>query len=198
MTFNINLWSIKKATFGSLCYSVLSWQRVCQGVLEIFWSYRSIMFHYNEILKVFKSEIWLGIWHNHPKISLNIKLQPNHWVNRFGSYEHLKFRPTHLLKYRLWRHNYLIVMTSQFFCYHCVEYIKLDTCVKFLDHRSNNKVIMGGEIPPQKNNNWRLKKPYFTWAFKHLLDLGVADSSSPPPPPPNSLVFNPRSIKFGT
>ena len=33
---------------------------------------------------------------------------------------------------------------SQFFCYHCVEYIKLDTCTKFHDHRSNkNKVMMG-------------------------------------------------------
>ena len=31
------------------------------------------------------------------------------------------------------------------FGYHCVECIKLDTCAKFHDHRSNNnKVIMGG------------------------------------------------------
>ena len=34
----------KKVIFGSLGYPVLPWQRVCQGVLEIFWSYRSICF----------------------------------------------------------------------------------------------------------------------------------------------------------
>ena len=34
-----------------------------------------------------------------------------------------------------------MVVTSQIFCYHCVEYIKLDTCA----HQSNNnKVMMGG------------------------------------------------------
>ena len=36
-------------------------------------------------------------------------------------------------------------VTSQTFCYHCVEYIKLDTCATFHDHWSNNnKVMMGG------------------------------------------------------
>ena len=40
-------------------------------------------------------------------------------------------------------------MTSQIFLYHCVEYIKLDTCAKFHDHRSNNnKVMMGGPHAP--------------------------------------------------
>ena len=40
-------------------------------------------------------------------------------------------------------------MTSQTFCYHCVEYIKLDTCAKFHDHRSNNnKVMAWGHAPP--------------------------------------------------
>ena len=34
----------KKVIFGCLGYPVLPWQRVCQGVLEIFWSYRSICF----------------------------------------------------------------------------------------------------------------------------------------------------------
>ena len=39
------------------------------------------------------------------------------------------------------------------FCYHCVEYIKLDTCTKFHDHRSNNnKVMMGGP------HDWRFKE----------------------------------------
>ena len=36
VTININLFSIKKSYFGSLGYPVLPWQRVCQGVLEIF------------------------------------------------------------------------------------------------------------------------------------------------------------------
>ena len=36
VTFNINLFSIKKVIFGSLCYPLLPWQRVCQGVVEIF------------------------------------------------------------------------------------------------------------------------------------------------------------------
>ena len=36
-------------------------------------------------------------------------------------------------------------MTSQSFCYHCAEYIKLDTCARFRDHWSNNnKVMIGG------------------------------------------------------
>ena len=40
-------------------------------------------------------------------------------------------------------------MTSQTFCYHFVEYIKLDTCVKFHDHQSyNNKVMMKGPYAP--------------------------------------------------
>ena len=34
----------KEVIFGSLGYPVLPQQRVCQGVLEIFWSYRSICF----------------------------------------------------------------------------------------------------------------------------------------------------------
>ena len=35
VTFNINLFSIKKVIFGSLDYPALPWKRVCQGVLEI-------------------------------------------------------------------------------------------------------------------------------------------------------------------
>ena len=37
------------------------------------------------------------------------------WMKRFGRYEHLKFRPIRQIKYRLWRHNYVIVVTSQTF-----------------------------------------------------------------------------------
>ena len=76
-------------------------------------------------------------------------------VRGFGNYEHLKFRPMDRLKYRLLRHNDVIVVTSQIFCYHCVEYIKLDTCAKFHDQRSNNiKVMMGGgpHAPPPPND----------------------------------------------
>ena len=40
-------------------------------------------------------------------------------------------------------------MTSQIFCYYCVEYNKLDIRAKFHDHRSNNnKVMMGSLMPP--------------------------------------------------
>ena len=35
---------------------------------------------------------------------------------------------------------------SSSFCYYCVEYIKLDICVKLCDHLS--KVMMGGLMPP--------------------------------------------------
>ena len=148
VTFNINLFSIKKVIFGSPGYPALPWQRVCQGVLEIFWSYRSHMFPYNEILKVFKSKIWVDIWRKHFKIPPNTKFQWNQ-SRGIGSYKHLKFRSMRRLKYRLWRHNDIIVVTSQIFCYHCVEYIKLDTCAKFYDHRSNNhKVMIGGPHGP--------------------------------------------------
>ena len=55
----------------------------------------------------------------------------------------------HWLKYILWRYNYVIVVTSQTFSYHCVEYINLDSCVKFHDHRNNNnKVMIRGGMPP--------------------------------------------------
>ena len=51
-------------------------------------------------------------------------------------------------------------MTSQVFCYHCVEYIKLDTLPNgtFRDQRSNNnKVMMGGPHAPIAG---RSKKAY--------------------------------------
>ena len=77
----------KKVIFDSLGYMVLPWQMV----LEIFWSYRSIP----------KST---------SKYQISAKL-----VTGVESYEHLTFRPTHWLKYRLWRHNDVIVVTSHFF-----------------------------------------------------------------------------------
>ena len=83
---------------------------------------------------------------NTPKYRISAKS-----VRGFGSYEHLKFRPMHQLKYRLWRHNDVIAVTSQIFCYHCVEYIKLDACAKFHDHRSYNNIVMmeGPSCPPR-------------------------------------------------
>ena len=45
---------------------------------------------------------------NTPKYQISAKS-----VRGFGSYEHLKFRPTRRLKYRLRRHNDVIVVTSQ-------------------------------------------------------------------------------------
>ena len=118
------------------------------------------MLPYNQILKVFKSKIWVDIWKEHPKIPLSTKFRRNQWGCFWSQYEHLKFRPMHQLKYRLWRHNDVIVVMSRNFCYHCVEYIKLDTCAKFHDHQSNNnKVMIGGALMPP--HNWRFKKsPY--------------------------------------
>ena len=108
------------------------------------------MLPYNETLKVFKSKIWLDIWKQAPQYTSKYRISAKS-VKGFESYEHLKFRPMHQLKYKLWRHNYVIVVTSQTFCDHCVEYIKLDTCAKFHDHQSNNNKV---PLSP----NWWLKK----------------------------------------
>ena len=72
---------------------MLPWQPVCQGVLEIFSSYRSICFVIAEVEKFskVKSELTFGNKYQIPAKSV--------WG--FGSYEHLIFRPTHQLKYRL-------------------------------------------------------------------------------------------------
>ena len=98
--------------------------------------------------KLFKSKIWLDIWNKHPQNTSKYRISAKS-VKGFGSYEHLKFRPICGLKCRLWRHNYVIVVTWQIFCYPSVEYIKLDTCVKFPDHRSNNNQVMMGILMPQ-------------------------------------------------
>ena len=68
------------------------------------------MLPYNEILKVFNSKIRFDIWNNHPKNLISAKS-----VKGFGSYEHLKFRPM--------CHIYAIMVTSQTFYYHCVEFV---------------------------------------------------------------------------
>ena len=69
-------------------------------------------------------------------------------VKRFENFKHLKLRPMCQLKYRLSHHNYVIVVRSQTFCRHCVEYIKVDNCVKFHDHWSNNNKVMMGALMP--------------------------------------------------
>ena len=116
VTFNINLRSsIKKSYFWFPRLSGVTKQRVRQGVsTQDFLKLLFQMFPYNKILQVFKSKIWLNIWNKHLKILLNTKFQSNEWRG-FGRYEHPKFRPTHRLKYRLWRHNYVMVMMSQTF-----------------------------------------------------------------------------------
>ena len=144
----VNLWSIKKSYFWSPRLSGVTIATSLSGSTRDFLKLSFHMFPYNEILKVFKSKIWLDIWNKHPKIPLNNQMWAKS-VKGFLSYEHLKFRLTCQLKYRLWRHNYVIVVTSKLFCHHCVEVIKLDTYSKFHDHRSNNnKVMMGGPHAP--------------------------------------------------
>ena len=54
-------------------------------------------------------------------------------------------------KIQVIRLDNVIVVTSQFFCYHCIEHIELHTCTKFHDHWSNdNKSYDGGAscLPP--------------------------------------------------
>ena len=89
---------------------MLPWQPVCQGVLDDFLKLSFHMFPYYEILKFLKVKselIFEESTSKYPQI-------PNlsEMSRGFGSYEHLKFRPTRQLKYK-------------FFCYHCVEYFKL-------------------------------------------------------------------------
>ena len=62
----------------------------------------------------------------------------------FGSHKHLKFRPIHWLKYRLWRHNYVIVVTSETFL---LQLCRIDQawylCQFSWSLGNNNKVMMG-------------------------------------------------------
>ena len=134
--------------FGSLCYLVLPWQPVCQGVLETFWRHRSICFLITKFLKVFESNIWLNIWNNHPKILPNAKFQPNQWRDfRVTSIWNLDF--CCWLKYRLWCHNYVIVVTSQTFLTSMCRTRQAWYLCKFHDHQhNNNKFMMGGHHAP--------------------------------------------------
>ena len=62
----------KKVIFGSLGYLVLPWQRVCQGVLEIFWSFSflvkffiSLILQYKVklIIQYYRARIYISIIH---------------------------------------------------------------------------------------------------------------------------------------
>ena len=170
VTFNINLFSIKKSYFWFPRLSSVTIATSLSGGTRGFLKLSFHMFPYNEILKVFKSKIWVDIWRKHLKIPLKYQISEKS-IRGFGSYEHLKFRPMRRLKYRLWRHNDVTVVTSQIFCYNSVEYIKLDTCVKFHDHRSNNNKVMKGG--PHSTPPWLTvqKKPMSNrvkdfWSFE--------------------------------
>ena len=82
------------------------------------------------------------------------------------------FLPTCQLRYRLRRHNYVIIVTSQTFRYHCVECMKLDTCAKYHDPRSNNNKFMMEEAHAPITDD--LKKPmansvkFILFSFGHL------------------------------
>ena len=97
MTFNVNLFSIKKSYFWFSMLSSFTMATSLSGSTRDFLKLSFHMFPYNEILNVLKSKIWFNIWRKHLKIPPNTRF---YW-NR--------------LKYRLWRHNGVIVMTSHIF-----------------------------------------------------------------------------------
>ena len=108
VTFNINLGGIKKSYFWLPRLSSVTMATSLSGGTRDFLKLSFHMFPYDEILKVFKSKIWVDIWRKHFKIPLNTKFQRNQ-SGGLGVYEHLKFRPMRQLKYKI------IVVTSQTF-----------------------------------------------------------------------------------
>ena len=82
VTFNINLWSIKKLYF---CFPRLSGVTIATILLGSAPDFPKLSFHmfpYEEILKVFKSKIRLDIWNNHPKIPDFIQISKGVWELR--------------------------------------------------------------------------------------------------------------------
>ena len=79
VTFKINLWSIKKSYFWFPRLSGVTIAMSLSGSTRDFMKLSFHIFPYSEILKVFKSKIWLDIWNKHPKIPLNMKFQPIRW-----------------------------------------------------------------------------------------------------------------------
>ena len=116
------------------------------------------MFPYNKILKSFESNIWLNIWNNHSKILPNAKFQPNQQRDLgVTSIWNLGF--CCWLKYRLWCHNYIIVVMSQTFWHQCVEYVKLDTSANFMIIGTITTNLWGGDImPPPPPPPWLMVK----------------------------------------
>ena len=149
VSFNINLCSIKKVIFSSLGYPVLPMATSLTGSTQDFLKLSLHMFPYNEILKVFESKSELIFEIGTSKYQIWAKS-----VRGFESYKHLNFRPMRRLKYRLWGHNHVIVVTSPIFCYHCVEYIKLDTCAL------TTKLWWGGGASCPSPHIWRFKKAH--------------------------------------
>ena len=79
VTFNINVWSIQKSYFLLLRLSGLTMATSFSGSIPDFLKLSFHVFPYNEILKLFKSRLWLDIGNRHPKILLITKFQWNQW-----------------------------------------------------------------------------------------------------------------------
>ena len=116
VTFNINLWSIKNSYFW---FPMLSGVTITTSLSESTQDFLKLSFHmfpYNEIFKIFKSNIWLDIWNKHPKIPRNTKFQPNQWRGLgVTSIWNLGF--CHQLKYRFWRHPNCGVQQCVIMCF---------------------------------------------------------------------------------
>ena len=99
VTFNINLCTIKKSYFWFPRLSGVTMATSLSESTRDFLKSSSHMFPYNEILKFSKVKsdlIFEKAPQNTSKYQISVKS-----VRGFGSYEHLKFRPMHRLKYRL-------------------------------------------------------------------------------------------------
>ena len=79
-------------------------------------------------------------------------------VKRFGSCEHLKLRLLHWLKYRLWRHNYVIVVTSQTFVTIVWNTSSLISVSNSMIIRAITQSYDGGPHAPPPPS-WWFKKP---------------------------------------
>ena len=77
VTFNIHLWGINKSYFWLPRLSSVTMATSLSEGTRDFLKLSFHMFPYNEILKVFKNKIWVGIWRKHLKIPLNTKFQQN-------------------------------------------------------------------------------------------------------------------------
>ena len=55
-----------------------------------------------------------------------------------------------------------------------IEYIKLDTCAKFHDHWSNNKVIMGALMPPPPRKTDSSEKAHVVKHYIHQMMYRVS------------------------